>query len=235
MIPISLLIPTRLRPGKLAVSIRSAIALAAYPKRVHALLRVDSDDPTDYSGYPIVVRGPRWGYQGIHVYFNELAALAFREYRGWMIMWNDDECMLTPGWDEKLIAYGEAAKVVFLRRDKTDPCDTAYPAWPASFWEVVGRCGADSACDTWLSNLTGAADRLLGRTATHVHASDIVVSHERDEEERIRIGGTFQPEGVPSEPRDFPGDVFKLVMHHGGGLFAPPFGLGPGRVPIKKV
>ena len=233
--PIYFLIPTRNRPAKLRVSVDSFMRLASHPERVKALLFVDEDDTTDYSAYAHVKRGPRWGYAGLHCMMNELAAWA-KEMDGagppgWQIMWNDDETMLTHGWDDRLLAYGEEPKVVFMRRDCTAAIDTAYPAWPRSFFDLIGRVGADSACDTWLALMTGAADRLIGRTATHIHALDVFVRHERDENDR----------STPSNPAPMPDpldcgierDAFKLARAHNAPCFSPPFGEDKG-TPIVR-
>jgi len=226
MVPIYFLIPTRNRPGKLRLAVDSFTRLASRPERVKGLLFVDDDDTTDYSAYPHVRRGPRWGYHGLHCMLNVLAAWA-KEMDGggppgWHVLWNDDLTMLTQGWDDKLVAYGGSPKVVFMRRDCTAAIDTAYPAWPRSFFDLIGRVGTDSACDTWLAMLTGAADRLIGRTATHVHALDICVRHDRDENDRST---PESPAPLP-HPGDFgiERDAFKLASAHDAPPFSPPFG-----------
>jgi hypothetical protein len=234
--PIYFLIPTRNRPAKLRASVDSFMHTASHPERVKALLYVDDDDTTDYSPYPYVKRGPRWGYPGLHAYMNALSAwgkeLDGAGPPGWQVMWNDDETMLTRDWDNKLLRYGESPKVVFMRRDCTGAVDTAYPAWPRSFVDLIGRVGTDSACDTWLALLTGAADRLIGRTASHVHALDIFVRHDRDENDRSAAENP-----APMPPCDDLGierDAFRLAAAHGAPTFSPPFGLDGNGVPITR-
>ena len=233
-VPIFFLIPTRKRPAKLRRSVDSVMRLATNAKRVFALLRVDDDDPTDYSAYAHVKRGPRMGYRGLHCYMNELAetACAMAPGESWHVIWNDDEIMLTPNWDEKLVAYGSGPKVVFLRRDCTAAVDTAYPAYPRSFFDLIGRVGVDAACDTWLAHLTGAADRLIGKTTTHVHALDIVVNHDRDENDHDNGSPALE---VP-DPGDagIERDAFKLAAHHDAPGYSPPFGLDANRTPIVR-
>jgi hypothetical protein len=237
MTPIYLLLPTRGRPAKLARSIESCKRLATHPDRVYALLYVDEDDATDYSGQRYIHRAPRCGYRGLHHMYNVLTDWA-RELDGdgppgWQIMWNDDEEMLTQGWDEKLLRYGESPKVVFMRRDCTGAVDTAYPAWPRSLVDLTRVLGVDSACDTWLALLTGAADRLIGRSATHVHALDVFVRHDRDEADRSE-----PPAPAPIPDYTAQGDMarlaFRLAAHYDAPCYSPPFGVDARGVPIVR-
>ena len=79
--------------------------------------------------------------------------------------------------------------------------------------------------------MTGAADRLIGRTATHIHALDVFVRHERDENDR----------STPSNPAPMPDpldcgierDAFKLARAHNAPCFSPPFGEDKG-TPIVR-
>jgi hypothetical protein len=188
-VPIYFLIPTRKRPDKLRASIESFKSLAKHPDRCVPLLFADDDDPTDYRACEYVVRGPRWGYAGLHGYFNELSRWARRLHDGhhFQIIWNDDERMTVQDWDEKLVAYGDSPKVVFMRRDCYER-DTAYPALPRSFIDLVQTVGTSSALDTWLAELTKAVDALLGREATHIHAFDIPVHHQHEIADRLAEG-----------------------------------------------
>lgn len=226
MTPVYLLTPTRKRPDMLSVSAESALDLADHPDRVKLLLHVDDDDPTDYSAWPHVLRGPRWGYAGLCHYYNALAALARELSVGqdaaWCVVWNDDEKMLTPGWDEKLAAYSPLPHVRFLRRDCTGPLDTAYPAFPVSLFDTMGLVARCTAVDTWLSIVTSAVDWLLGRNATHVYAPDVFVHHARLEEvDKPRFFAHVADSCVPAPaPDGFTGDsiereVLLLANAHG--------------------
>jgi hypothetical protein len=95
---ISVLIPTRNRPGHLLNAIRALVELADRPRDLELLLRADNDDRTDYEAQFVVsscfdqpstvlFRGLRHGYTNIHRYYNELARVAHGE---WLMIWNDD-------------------------------------------------------------------------------------------------------------------------------------------------
>jgi hypothetical protein len=100
---ISVLCPTRGRPTLLRQSYESLLETAARPQDVEFLAAVDPDDfevnVSSVSWLPdsaVRVMPERYGYDGLHVYYQRLAAIA----RGdWLLIWNDDAVMLTPSWD----------------------------------------------------------------------------------------------------------------------------------------
>lgn len=241
---IYLLLPTRNRPVDLQASIDSAFRFADIPERVLPLLAVDDDDANDYSDYRFVRRSPRFGYKNLHRYMNELAKQARELDRdgglepGYQILWNDDERMLTQGWDTRLLAYGFEPKVVFMRSDRSDPVDTAYPAWPGELFDLFGCVATCNACDLWLAQVTGVADRLLLANSTHVYAPDIFVRHERSESDQTAIerrNDYSTPE--PVGHLDFLHYGAKLALARDAGqpgwVWSPPFGCDPPGHPRK--
>ena len=238
--PTCVLIPTRNRPVKLRRSIESCLDLGSRRDLIIPLLRVDDDDTTDYSFVPQehILRGPGYGYRGLHIMYQELIRKIGLGTSVWMVMWNDDEIMLTRDWNEKLQAYGGDPKVVFMRRDITGAVDTAYPAWPSSLTDLtLGMVGDSPACDTWLACMTGAADRLIGSTKTHVHGLDVWVKHDRDENDR-HAPKELVP--VPSLMGGLTPGIelysFALARHYQPDLcFSPPFGVDGNGTPIVRT
>lgn len=179
---ISVLLPTRKRPEGLRVAIRSVLDLAHSPDDVEIILRVDDNDPTDYSSYGHVLRGPRWGYKHLYKYYDELSAAS----RGpLLLLWNDDLVMLTKHWDSRLKEYEQRLCVQFMKRDIYAPkieddsyqnIDTAYPVYPKLLFEVMGHVSLNCHCDSWLDYVSEAC-------GVKVLRHDIVVHHDRPEDE----------------------------------------------------
>lgn len=236
--PTVVLIPTRNRPVKLRRSIESCLDLASQRDLIVPLLRVDDDDSTDYSNFVApenVLRGPGYGYAGLHIMYRELILKTGLGTPVWYVMWNDDEIMLTKDWDVKLQAYGGDPKVVFMRRDCTGAVDTAYPAWPSSLTDLTfGVVGDSPACDTWLACMTGAADRLIGSTKSHVHALDVWVKHDRDENDRHAPGIVVPLPDLGCSP-GIEMYSFALARYYQHPCFSPPFGVDGNGIPIVRT
>lgn len=169
---ISILLPTRKRPARLKAAVAS-LADRARGGPIEWLLRVDDDDPTDYSAYRhregwTVIGGVRHGYQKIHRYYNELAAAAQGTL---LVVWNDDMDMRTDGWDLK-IAERQDFVVQFLRRDISPRCDTAYPVFPKRLFDVMGHVAENCHVDSWL-------DVVATRAGIQVFRPEIVLHHHR--------------------------------------------------------
>lgn len=186
---ISVLLPTRKRLGGLVRTVNVLRELAGRPDDLEFLVRVDDDDPTDYGDFlattpgVVFLRGPRWGYKNMHMYYGQLAAAASHP---WCQIWNDDMFMITNYWDQVLLARNpEKLHVQFLKRDTYGPevpgdpyknTDTACPAFPKKLFELMGRVSDNAHVDSWLDYVSEA----LGiKTFRH----DIVYHHDRLEDE----------------------------------------------------
>lgn len=183
---ISILLPTRKRPKGLREAIESLYSLAHKPDSLETILRVDNNDPTDYSAYRNrgnrVIVGERWGYKNMHLYYDEVSRAATGR---WLLMWNDDMTMLTKDWDALLLNFSSKLCVQFLKRDIYAPknpdneyehIDTAYPAWPKTLFDLMGRVSLNCHCDSWLADTSEDAKIKVLR-------HDIVIHHDRPEDE----------------------------------------------------
>lgn len=96
---ISFLLPTRGRVEKLKEVIASCAATVSHPENIEMIIRVDDDDPGDYS-FPLppfcrLVKGPRPATK-VEVY-NEIWPLAKGDI---MMPLGDDAPFMSHGWDE---------------------------------------------------------------------------------------------------------------------------------------
>lgn len=140
--------PTRRRWELLFGSLASLRDLADAPSQVEYLVAHDSDDvPPDLDWSPSVKfwQAPeRYGYAGLHYYYNQLALLA----RGdWLFLWNDDAVMHTRGWDTVVVNHKPAH--LFTRHDGPMHCN-AFPIWPAEWTHILGHVSLGCFCDSWL-------------------------------------------------------------------------------------
>ncbi len=95
---ISLCGATRGRPSYFKEAIESALNTAAFPDRLEILVRVDNDDPSQYSGIPKQVQfysGPRLGMGAA----KPIALMAQRARGNLIAQFSDDQEYVTPGWD----------------------------------------------------------------------------------------------------------------------------------------
>lgn len=182
---ISVLLPTRGRWDPCRRSVLALRQLAERPRDIEVLLRHDDDDPPppfskdeDEAGAFCAFRifgGLRHGYGGMHHYYNELARAA----RGdWLLIWNDDTDMLTPGWDARLLEAPPFC-VQFPRRDITETTDFTFPVLGRPIYEVLGHVATNGYCDAWLSDVTCYASVAVLR-------DDIVFHHHRLDDETMR-------------------------------------------------
>jgi hypothetical protein len=185
---ISVLCPSRGRERELQAALTSLNATAASARDLELLIRLDNDDP-ELRWYTRVVFenqhltiGPREGYANLHRYYNELAADAHGDY---LLLWNDDARMLTPGWDS-------------IVRDALDPTIPAvgsfdgpdyalFPIVTRAFYEALGHFSLSPHCDGWVQEVAKAA-------GCFTHLPGVTVEHLRDEldDETKREGTTAQ-------------------------------------------
>lgn len=176
---ISILIPTRARPGLLACTVRMLHALADRPERIEILLYVDQDDPVNYDelwakfaarGAPRVKGriyvGPRTYYAGLYKAFNALAHIATGR---WVFLWNDDIMMATKGWDTVLDGVpGEVAVAFTEANHGRSPC--IFPAFTKTFTDIIGHVSMQTHNDTWIEEVGKGADVVVDVPILVLHA-----------------------------------------------------------------
>jgi hypothetical protein len=137
---ISVLCPSRGNPGLLARSVES---LRSTADQVEILIAADDDDPGTVSTAQQVadqaVVFPRFGYDGLHRYYQELALLA---QGGWLLVWNDDFTMLTKGWDTVIEALPAGVLVADLHSPHSPLC--VAPAVRRRAMDAIGTFSSDN-------------------------------------------------------------------------------------------
>lgn len=157
---ISVLLPSRGRPKDLEEAIDSLYSHSAYRDGVvEVLVRLDRDDPeldsyTDLRQMAEFVIGERGrGYPDMHVYVNELAALAKGD---WLFLFNDDARMRTVDWDRKILE-GEWPEICVLRPNQGD-AGNLFPIVSRKFYETLGYFSLSPHNDSWVESISRYLD-----------------------------------------------------------------------------
>ena len=99
-------------------------------------------DPDDLQTYPDVLDAPcvqhwvaaeRYGYARLSEYWNALAKEAAGD---WLLLWNDDARMITPGWDQ--VIARQPLAMLHPRTDDPDQSGNYFPCWPAAWTRYLG-------------------------------------------------------------------------------------------------
>jgi hypothetical protein len=107
----------------------------------------------------------RYGYNNLHLYLNALAKQATGE---WLMWFNDDMRMLTPGWDRVIREHRPA--VIWPHANHVHHANIA-PAWPKAWSDATGCASPSSHMDTYWQRVGEA----LGRH----DPVDIEIMHDR--------------------------------------------------------
>jgi len=174
------LLPSRGRPQSLHDSIMSLYDQAARRDQVEIVVAADPDDPvTMRMAYgmhvPCWVAPERYGYGRLHEYFNALVRPVVKNWAGspqWLMLWNDDARMLTPGWDEVLEKTPPEVLVADLWVDGHSPDLCTFPAVRTAAVRALGSFSPVTChCDTWWQD--------IGRALGAIRPVPIRVDHQR--------------------------------------------------------
>ena len=167
-----------LQPGKG----RRVIGGAAHgPGVVVGVVALDPDDPDrseslhavlDVTDHEVIWTAPeRYGYAGLHRYYNQLAAMATGD---WLMVWNDDARMLTPSWDAVI---GWQPPAVLWPQANHSPHACTFPVWPRAWSTATGHVSLSPHCDTWMQR-TGEQTAMLRIPVSVLHDRyDVTGSH----------------------------------------------------------
>lgn len=170
---ISVLLPSRGRVYSLLRSVHSLREHATLPDKLEILVGYDSDD--QQTGQMARSQGcqavefQRQGYSKLHVYVNELTALAAGQ---WLLLWNDDATMLTSGWDSTVRLYdSRKPQVLSLSSTGFGHDLSCFPVVSAVLPQLLGHWSLSPHCDTWMQD--------IGREARCYQELPIEVYHDR--------------------------------------------------------
>ena len=149
---ISVLLPSRRRTELLRNAIASLAATVQDPQQVEVLIAADPDDGGTQSftdDTPLTARvlttPQRWGRGSIHEYYNWLAGHASGD---WLLLFNDDAVMETPGWDAIIASQEPCFALVGSNHG-----DHMFMAVPSPWVKATGYLSAYPDIDNFLFDL----------------------------------------------------------------------------------
>ena len=163
---ISVLCPSRERPELLARSVTSLRGTAR--SSFELLIAADDDDPSTASAAAdlgaITLVMERAGYGRLHEYYGELAKASAGD---WLLVWNDDAVMLTPGWDEVIEALPAKILIANIQTSHSPLC--CLPAVRRGAVDALGKFSSGNPhVDTFWQDVGLITGTML---AVPVHAS----------------------------------------------------------------
>lgn len=167
---ISVLLPSRGRPGSLRRSVESLYNSASNPDSIRVLVGYDSDDPEtrvvvdDMNLFACEFR-QRNGYHQLHLYVNRLAEVANGD---WLFLWNDDALMDLQGWDDVFHSFDHNSPLV-LSPSSTGVEHTmcCFPAISRTLYNILGHMSLSNHIDSWLQDLANSLS-ILRKLDVHV-------------------------------------------------------------------
>jgi hypothetical protein len=159
-------------------AIASLYDTASDPGNVEVLVRYDNDDLSvleaaevcglnwDHPWIDII--GEPHGYTGMATYYNELAATASGD---WLLIFNDDALMQTPGWDAIIESRGPGLKNLSIDNNH-GRAYACFPCVPKRWFDICGHLALDTRVDSWLQQVAQATD-------CFVEENDVFILHDR--------------------------------------------------------
>ena len=207
---IAVIMPTRGRTEILLNSLKSLVLNADDASRIQILLAFDEDDETGFAYYRSDVqpwmesvqvahatwRSPRLGYGRLHDYYNFLAQQARSD---WIVGWNDDAVMNSPGWDTEIRSYTGQFRLLAFRSNHDHPY-AIFPVIPTDWVTVLGHYSRHNQTDAWISQIAYALGIYQPIESYVIHErADLVAGVAEDATYQER---QYQ-EGNINDPQDF--------------------------------
>ena len=206
---ISILLPTRGRGDALARSVKSLFELATDPGAIQLMLGFDNDDKDGIAAfekslqpwldqqdinYTAMTFDPM-GYTRLNEYVNTLAQNSDSD---WMIFWNDDAYMETPGWDTVISEHTGEFKLLAFHTHNDHPY-SIFPIVPREWLDTLGYLSPHGLNDAWLSQQAFMLDIWERIPVQVVHDRHDLTGNNHDDTYKNRV----MFEGNPRDPRDF--------------------------------
>lgn len=206
---IAVLLPTRGRKDMLERSIHSLVDLAKDPQNLQLLFGFDRDDEVGKDAFVVhlapwldqrkisyrALTFPPLGYLRLNEYVN---ALAKQSDARWMIFWNDDAVMQTPGWDREIMKWEGQFRLLAVHTHREHPY-SIFPIVPRAWLDLLGYLSPHQISDAWLSQQAYMLDILERIPVEVLHDRYDLTGKNNDDTFRNRP----MLENNPLDPRDF--------------------------------
>jgi hypothetical protein len=181
MMLVTVLLPTRQRPHLVERSIRSLLANADTPADVEIAVAFDQDDDqsreylnsmpwnelvNSFGAVSKVFETPIWGYSELHKYYNLLAEHAHGQ---WLLIWNDDAVMKTPGWDSLIRDHADFVGLLHMSTENYRDKFALFPLIPRVWTNIFGCVSLSNSNDSWIQHICLEAQAIQRIDATVFH------------------------------------------------------------------
>ena len=177
---ISVLLPTRKRTKMVEKSVASILDNAKTPGEIQIAIAYDDDDVESHTYFKdshwqnliesqgatqVSFQCPKWGYSDLHKCYNLMAE---HTHGTWLLVWNDDAVMLTPGWDQQ-VKEAQDFKGMIHMRCTTYPKLTLFPLFPRSWVDFFGCAAGGPHIDSWIQDICKEAGTVKTIAAEVLH------------------------------------------------------------------
>jgi hypothetical protein len=189
---VTVFLPTRARPRLVYGAVDSLVNTCADCRRLEIFFKADDDDPATREGaIPHILNtlpGPTYrtyssprgdGYGELHNWQNRMAEDAAGD---WLLLWNDDARMFSPGWDNWLLEERDMYPdevLMLVPQVARRPRSTEFFFLRRKVFEVLGRLAPTPYIDSWLYSIMA----MLGRVFT----CSVQIAHHNEIEDQVKL------------------------------------------------
>lgn len=210
---ISVVFASRGRASQLTRAVQTLFGTAADPAQVEVLVACDPDDDetrrVQLDGLTVWTAPQRYGYRGLHLY---MSALAIQARGDWLMIWDDQAEMLTPGWDTVIESSGPA---VLYPQANAGFDFNIIPIWPRSWFTALGHVAPYNHIDTYLQRLGEALGlhRKIAVTMIHNRADITGIPEDDTYREGRKLLGPYGATGdLPQEQLNHDVEVIRELL-----------------------
>lgn len=193
---ISVLLPTRGRPGDLCRAIDSCHSLADNQSHLEYILKIDDDDTETLSlaeklskTLPLrfIVSPRHAGYPLMHTWVNEMAAIAKGD---WLFLFNDDALIKTEKWDYQVLITatsrpwcGVTELCLLLTPTIDRPFAQEFFLLRKRTYEILGHVSLSPHNDTWIYGIMNFLGMIMSLPIAIEHNSHLMKDDTRIQSE----------------------------------------------------
>lgn len=198
---VTVLLPTKRRVPLVIKSVRSVLSLARNPAEIEIAVAYDEDDHESdsffqsmewrqlidqYGSQDCVFKTPKWGYVNLHNYYNLMSE---KTNGKWLLIWNDDATLITPGWDQFVNDAGDHIGMLHVECT-TYPKLSLFPIFSRQWLNLFGTASLSNHIDSWIWDICIIADAVKDTPiqAYHDRYSETGNNNDQTYQERSRAG-----------------------------------------------
>lgn len=213
---ISVLLPTRARVDLVQRSVRSLLETATDPSNIEILVAYDSDDTTsqdyfnssnwqefinNYKSNAQAFETESWGYSALNKYYNFLGK---QSHGQWLLIWNDDALMKSPGWDDHIANNQDFMGMLHMTCENYRPKFALFPLINRAWLDVFGYVG-ENPVDSWIHHVSMEADT--------IRRIDPIVYHDRYDMTGNNYDNTYANRNTGEIKKKYKSEEMRKLRH----------------------